>query len=77
MGKKYYQPYIYVDDGTNIDWKFPFDLLYSADVFETQEDCEEFMERNGYSISEINIRQYDENDIEDARVLDANGEPIY
>lgn len=74
--KTYYQPYIYCDDGTNIEWVFPEDLLYSFQAFATKEDCEEFMDRNGYSICEINVVQYHDDDIEDVTILDANGDVI-
>lgn len=74
--KTYYQPYIYYDDGTNIGWIFPEDLLYSFHAFTTVEDCEEFMERNGYSIDEINILQYHDDDIEDVVLIDAFGHTL-
>lgn len=74
--KTYYQPYIYHDDGTNIGWIFPEDLLYSFQAFATVKDCEEFMERNGYSIGEVNIQQYHDDDIEDVVLIDAFGHTL-
>lgn len=72
----YYQPYIYQCDGAGIDWVFPDDLLSSFEAFASVEDCEEFMENNGYSLCEINIVQYHNDDIEGVTILDADGNVV-
>lgn len=74
--RTYYQPLIYTDDGANIEWKFPEDLLHSFDAFASKEDCEEFMDRNGYSVCEINVVQYHNDDIEGVTILDVKGNII-
>lgn len=68
----YYQPLIFVNDC----WEFPKDLLYSFQVFASVEECEKFMENNGYSFAEINIIQYHGNDIEKPIFIDCDGNVI-
>lgn len=70
---KLFQPSIYFDDGTNIGWNLPSELC-SFQVFLSKEDCEEWLERNDYELSECVIHEYEFNDIEDASFLDSFGE---
>ena len=76
MEKTFYRPFSYFDDGTNIDWG-AFDCLRSNQYFESREDLAVFMEMNGYSnwdyeIREINESELDEND----EILDAFGDIV-
>ena len=47
MEKKFYRPFTYFDDGTNIDWG-DFDCLCSYQYFRSRDELEAFMEINGY-----------------------------
>lgn len=76
MEKTFYRPFCYFDDGTNIDLG-AFDCLSSNQYFESREDLAAFMEMNGYSnwdyeIREINESELDEND----EILDAFGDIV-
>ena len=68
MSKKIYQPSLYSDDGTNIDFGLPQELC-SFDVFESEEECRDWMEEQGYQEGDYNIEEYNEEDIEDYRVI--------
>lgn len=74
----YFQPYIgKINDETHqITWEFPSDLLYSFQAFATEEDALSFMEKAGYSLCEVNIERYCNDDIEEVSILDANGIPV-
>lgn len=74
MEKKFYTPFSYFDDGTNIGWRCH---LNSNQYFRSRDELEAFMEMNGYSqwdyeIWEINESELDEND----EILDAFGEIV-
>lgn len=66
--KKIYQPEVYYDDGTNIGWDLPSEL-FSFQVFETREDCEDWLLDNGYELGECVIHEFDEDDIEEPTFL--------
>lgn len=68
----YYQPYLFSTDGTNIDYPLP-DELASFMVFRTIEDCDAWMEDNGYAKSEYIVKEYHDDDIEDPTFIDADG----
>ena len=68
----YYQPEVYSDDGTNIVWVFP-EELFSFQVFETEEDCLEFMENCGYDVKDVVVHEYHDDDIEEPTFIDSNG----
>ena len=77
--KIYFQPYYAkVDDETHqISWEFPFDLLFSFQAFATEKDALDFMEKKGYSISEVNVVRYQDNDIEKVTILDSDGNVVH
>lgn len=68
----YYQPLVFVNDC----WEFPEDLLYSFQVFASVDECKKFMMNNGYSFDEINVVQYNGNDIEEPTFIDCDGNVI-
>lgn len=76
MEKKFYRPFRYFDDGTNIDWG-DFDCLCSNQYFESRDDLETFMEINGYSSWDYEVREINESELdEDNEILDAFGEIV-
>lgn len=70
-----FQPYIYSDDSTNIDYILPSELN-SFDVFSTADEAEDFMIGCGYDNGTFIISEFEYDDIEDFRLLDRKGEPI-
>lgn len=76
MEKKFYRPFMYFDDGTNIDWG-DFDCLRSNQYFESRDELEAFMEINGYSSWDYEVREINESELdEDNEILDAFGEIV-
>ena len=76
MEKKFYKPFSYFDDGTNIEWG-DFNCLHSNQYFESRGELEAFMEINSYSdwdyeIMEINESELSKND----EILNAFGEIV-
>lgn len=69
----YYQPCAYFDDGTNIDYGNIPEELASFMVFRTREDCEEWLENNGYNPGDFAIIEYHDDDIEEPTFIDADG----
>jgi len=65
----YYQPELYSDDGTNIDYGFPEELA-SFHVFHTKEECEDWLEDNGYDLKDCIIHEYHDDDIEEHVYVD-------
>lgn len=74
-GLTYYQPELYTDDGTNIDWNLPQEL-HSFQVFLTKEDVEIFMEHLNYSSDEYTIMEYHDYEIDGITVLDCDGNVV-
>ena len=68
--KKYYQPFVYFDDGTNIEYGDMPQELYSFEVFESEEDCRNWLINNDYNPEDFAIIEYDEDDIEEPTILD-------
>lgn len=64
----YYQPELYSDDSTNIDYGFPKEL-HSFEVFETEDDCKAWLEDNGYNPEDCIIHEYHDDDIEEHTYL--------
>lgn len=72
--KTYYQPERYFDDGTNIEYGgFPPVELFSFQAFGSREDCEEWLENNGYDPGDFVIHEYHDDDIEDVTIIDSCG----
>ena len=72
----YYQPEAYYDDGTNIDYGPIPPELYSFQAFPTREECEAWLENNGYEPGDFTIHEYSDDDIEDVVIIDADGNVI-
>ena len=72
----YYQPELYYDDGTNIGWELS-EGLFSFQAFPSREECETWLEDNGYEPGECVIHEYHGDDIEGVTILDGNGDVIY
>ena len=53
-----YQPSIYYDDGINIGWELPLELC-GDEYFESREECEDWLEENGYDLRDCVINDYD------------------
>ena len=70
----YYQPEWYSDDGTNIDYGGIPDGLFSFQAFPTREECEEWLENNGYEPGDFCINEYHDDDIEEVALLDGDGD---
>ena len=76
MEKKFYRPYSYFDDGTNIEWG-DFDCLCSNQYFESREELEAFMEMNGYSQWDYGVSEINESELEEGdEILDAFGDIV-
>lgn len=71
----YYQPELYSDDGTNIDWNLP-DGLFSFQAFRTREECEAWLANNGYENDDVTIHEYHDDDIEEVTLIDEDGHVI-
>lgn len=64
MEKVYYRPSYYFDDGTNIGWGgAPFELA-DNEVFESEEDCREWLVDNGYDPRDFTIYDFDADDFD-------------
>lgn len=70
-----FQPYLYSDDGTNIDYDIPSELN-SFDVFQTADEAGDFMIENEYPDGTFFIAEFDDDEIEEFRMLDRHGDPI-
>ena len=68
----YYQPELYSDNGTNIDWDCP-EGLWSFQAFPTREECEAWLKNNGYEANDVTIHVYHDDDIEDVTLIDEDG----
>ncbi len=72
----YYQPIAYHDDGTNIEYGNLPEELASFMVFPTREDCEEWLDDNGYDPEDYAIIEYHDDDIEEPTFVGADGNYI-
>lgn len=70
-----YQPYMYFDDGTNIDYNLPSELN-SFDVFQSADEAGDFMIECGYADGTFVIQEFEDDEIEEFRMLDRHGDPI-
>ena len=69
---KYYQPYLYSDDGTNIDWTMPREMA-SFWVWRTKRELIACMGRWGYERKDYVIQSYEDDDVEAYTVIDEDG----
>lgn len=65
----YYQPSLYSDDGTNVEYGFPQELA-SFHVFHSKEECEDWLVNNGYDLQDCIIHEYCDEDIEEHVYVD-------
>lgn len=70
---KLYQPFLYTDDGTNIDYGNMPEELASFMAFRSREGCIGWLEDNDYDPSEYAIVEYNYDDIEEPTIIDADG----
>lgn len=72
----FYYPELYSDDGTNIDYSSPEELL-SGQGFETREVCQSYMENMGYEDGTYIIHESEltEEELEDFTFIDEDGKP--
>ena len=71
----YYQPMRYSDDGTNIDYGLP-EELWSFQVFLTYEDAFNWLVQHDYDPDDYIIKEYHDDDIEDASFIDEYGDNV-
>ena len=69
---KYYQPYLYSDDGTNIDWTMPTEMA-SFWVWRTKRELIACMENWGYDRKDYAIQSYEDDNVEAYSVIDEDG----
>ena len=69
---KYYQPSLYSDDGTNIDWTMPTEMA-SFWVWRTKRELIACMGRWGYERKDYVIQAYEDDDVEAYSVIDEDG----
>ena len=69
---KYYQPSLYSDDGTNIDWTMPTEMA-SFWVWRTKKELIACMDNWGYDRKDYVIQSYEEDDVENYSVIDEDG----
>ena len=69
---KYYQPSLYSDDGTNIDWTMPTEMA-SFWVWRTKRELIACMESWGYDRKDYVIQSYEDDNVEAYSVIDEDG----
>ena len=69
---KYYQPSLYTDDGTNIDWTMPREMA-SFWVWRTKRELIACMGRWGYERKDYVIQAYEDDNVEAYSVIDEDG----
>ena len=69
---KYYQPSLYSDDGTNIDWTMPTEMA-SFWVWRTKRALIACMENWGYDRKDYVIQSYEDDNVEAYSVIDEDG----
>ena len=73
---KYYQPSLYTDDGTNIDWTMPTEMA-SFWVWRTKRELIACMESWGYDRKDYVIQAYEDDNVEAYSVIDEDGCVIF
>ena len=69
MEKVYYRPSYYFDDDTNIGWGGAPEELAENEVFESKEDCREWLVDNGYDPRDYAIEEVDADDFDEEIVV--------
>ena len=69
---KYYQPSLYSDDGTNIDWTMPHEMT-SFWVWRTKRELIACMEKWGYDRKDYVIQSHEDDNVEPHSVIDEDG----
>ena len=69
---KYYQPSLYSDDGTNIDWTMPTEMA-SFWVWRTKRELITCMDNWGYDRKDYVIQSYEYDNVEAYSVIDEDG----
>ena len=69
---KYYQPSLYSDDGTNIDWTMPTEMA-SFWVWRTKRELNACMDNWGYDRKDYVIQAYEDDNVEAYSVIDEDG----
>ena len=69
---KYYQPSLYSDDGTNIDWTMPTEMA-SFWVWRTKRELIACMDNWGYDRKDYVIQAYEDDNVEAYSVIDEDG----
>ena len=69
---KYYQPSLYSDDGTNIDWTMPTEMA-SFWVWRTKRELITCMDNWGYDRKDYVIQSYEDDNVERHSVIDEDG----
>ena len=69
---KYYQPSLYSDDGTNIDWTMPTEMA-SFWVWRTKRELIACMDNWGYDRKDYVIQSYEDDNVEAYSVIDEDG----
>ena len=69
---KHYQPSLYSDDGTNIDWTMPTEMA-SFWVWRTKRELIACMENWGYDRKDYVIQAYEDDNVEAYSVIDEDG----
>lgn len=74
MKKVYYQPVLYKDDGTNIEYGDIPKELYSFQVFKSREVAMDWLWQHDYDADEWAIVEYSGDDIEEPQFIDEYGD---
>lgn len=74
--RTYYQPFFYIDEFGAIDFGNMPSELHSFQAFATVEDCENWLENNGYDHKEYSIVEMHDDDIEDVTIIDEYGDIV-
>ena len=68
--RTYFQPSLYRDDDTNIEYGYP-EVVGENGVFTSQEEGEDFLESEGYDLDDIiwNELELDDDEIENYNII--------
>ena len=72
----YYQPDLYYDDGTNVEWLGMPENLFSFQAFRSEKECIAWLENNGYEPGDFTIHEYCDDEIEGVEIIDEYGDVI-
>lgn len=74
--RTYYQPFPHIDEFGAIDFGNMPSELHSFQAFATKDDCENWLENNGYDHTKYSIIEMHDDDIEGVTILDEYGNII-